>query len=127
MCNLAFFHSQRALAFCHMAFYKWWLLIIWHFNNLAVFWSGNFSNGYLTSGVLSYGEFETGDISEQPFGSRQKTDWRWRNKCHFNWVRTSKLEMISFPLIACDLWNRKIQASLLLRTSKKFNMLPIYL
>ena len=22
MCNLAFFHSQRALAFCHMAFYK---------------------------------------------------------------------------------------------------------
>ena len=36
------------------------------FNHLAFYWSGNFSNGYLTSGVLSYGEFETGDISEQP-------------------------------------------------------------
>ena len=72
-CNLAFLHSQKALAFCHMAFYKCWLLIIWHFDNLAVFWSGNFSNGYLTSGVLSYGEFETGDISEQPF------QWHFRN------------------------------------------------
>ena len=65
-CNLAFLHSQKALAFCQMVSYKCWLLIIWHFNNLAVFWSGYFSNGYLTSGVLSYGEFETGDISEQP-------------------------------------------------------------
>ena len=65
-CNLAFLHSQKALAFCQMVSYKCWLLIIWHFNNLAVFWSGYFSNGYLTSGVLSYGEFETGNISEQP-------------------------------------------------------------
>ena len=91
-CNLAFLHSQKALAFCHMAFYKWWLLIIWLFIHLAVFLSGNFSNGYLTSGVLSYGEFETGDISEQP---NILEDWKLKLKMTASFLRVDEDHWLS--------------------------------